>query len=141
MLYRFTAAKTGLVLLLVTAPLFLFALWQQWPWTRSNLQDWLLPLGLYVLLLGFLHQRFFLLRAVRTDEHGLTVERRLAADLFFPWSTLQVTYQPRAKRAAGGLMLERSDEDEPYFLVLTWFDDEEQLRQEIATRLGGRDPQ
>jgi hypothetical protein len=124
--------KEAIGLMLIGLIFLLTNLWQQ----RGAGLDWiaLAPPVLIILLAGY-NMRY---KSVRTDEKGLTVQRRFGGGLFFPWDKLLVSNRKKERRKAAGLVLERTDSEEPYFLLLRGLEGEEQLTAELRQILGSR---
>jgi hypothetical protein len=77
---------------------------------------------------------------VRLDEQGISVERRGHGAWQVPWELLSVSERRGARRAPAGLVLERTDEEEPFWLPLQGLGDEQAvaLKQALRARLGER---
>ena len=137
MYYRYQQ-KMGFLFLGFLVVLLASVLWQQSGATGNGSYDWLLLVLLGILAFGMISWRYFVIRGVRTDEQGLTIVRRWLSDIHLPWQELTVSYRAKERRATAGLLLERAEEEEPYFLLLKDLQDEEQLREELRKRLGAR---
>lgn len=137
MFYRYQQ-KIGLLFLGFLVVLLASVLWQQSGSTGNGSHEWLLLVLLGVLAFGMIAWRYLIVRGVQTDEQGLTIVRRWFSDIHLPWQDLTVSYRPKERRAASGLLLERTEGEEPYFLLLRDLQDEEQLREELQKRLGAR---
>ena len=129
--------KMGWLFLFFIFVLLASVLWQR-DTIASGTYEWLLLVLLGVLAVLLIAWRHLVLVGVRTDEAGLTIVRRGFSDIRLPWEDLTVSYRTKERRAAAGLVLERGEEDEPYFLLLKDLEDEEKLREELRARLGTR---
>ncbi|TCP54642.1 hypothetical protein EV586_104263 [Tumebacillus sp. BK434] len=130
MLYRYQN-KMGWLLLVLTLPVLYMIFAQQ------TIQEAVVLALLYVLLLGLLFMRHFVLKGVRVAEEGLVVERRLLPSKVYPWQGMTVVYHPKERRLAEGLEIQQGDE-RGQFLALTHVADTDQLRAELEERLGSR---
>jgi hypothetical protein len=141
MTYTYQTKVGGLLLfgitalfLIYTVPLFSLLI------AGIGLNLWLVYLLVYLLAAGLLFGKYFSLRAVRTDEQGLTVVRRGRGAWHVPWALLTVSERRGERRAPAGLVLERAGEEEPFWLPLNGLGDEraDALKQELRKRLSDR---
>lgn len=137
MYYRYQQ-KMGLLFFGFLIVLLAMVLWQQSSTTGTGSYEWLLLVLLGILAFGMISWRYLVVLGVRTDERGLTIVRRWFSDIHLPWQELTVSYRAKERRAPAGLLLERAEGEEPYFLLLKDLPDEEQLREELHQRLGAR---
>lgn len=148
MRYPYEQKKGWALLGFGTATFALVFIWtgQEQFWGRGGTGElWLLP-ALYLLLAGLIWHKHLLLRAVRTDEEGMTVERRGLKDLHVRWRELTVSHRARQRRGAEGLFLEKgrsqasgqAEEPEPFFLPLEGLGEPAELLREMERRLGTR---
>ncbi|MGZ4134943.1 MAG: hypothetical protein ACXVC1_06345 [Tumebacillaceae bacterium] len=141
MTYTYQTKVGGLLLFGITALFLLYTIPQiNLLIAGIGLKMWVVYLLVYLLAAGLLISKSFLLRSIRIDEKGLTVERRGRHALHFPWATLTVSERLGERRAPAGLVLERDGEEEPTWLPLNGLGDEQAdaLKQELRTRLGAR---
>lgn len=141
MTYRYQQ-KNGVILLIFVTVLFLVYTVPQIPMLLGGLmlREWGLVLLVYLLLVALLWSKYYVLLAVRLDEHGVTVVRRGLRDVQFSWASLTVSERAGARRAAGGMVFERDGEEEPYFLPFNRLTEEdvEAMLQALQERLGPR---
>jgi len=93
--------------------------------------EWQMLTALYLLLVGLLYYKHFLIAALRLDEEGMTVVRAGLPHLHYPWQGLTVEYRPAGRRKAGGLLLEPRG-GLPTFLDLNNLADEAGFLRELS---------
>jgi len=130
--------KRGVAQLAIVALLFLSLLAVERPWLSAG-QTWLIWPALFVLLVGLVVAKFFVLRGVRLDETGLTVQKRLLPDVSWTWEELRVSHRRRKRRSPGGLVIESAREETAVaFLPLDGLHEGEALLSALQQRLGTR---
>jgi hypothetical protein len=80
------------------------------------------------------------IRQVRTDDKGLTVERRFGEDLVYPWPLLVAMYRQRKGRTPSQLYLRRTDQEEHkvFGLTMKLLPEHEALIREIKSHIKDR---
>lgn len=108
----------------------------------AELKERALVIGISLIGVGLIFTKYAMVSAIRLDENGIVVERRLMPNLVFAWRGTVIKHHPGRSRAAAGLMIESSGAEgeyrEPYFFPLREVDDSERLLTELRERLGPR---
>jgi len=109
---------------------------------EAGLQERALVIAVSLIGIGLIFAKYAMVRAIRLDESGIVVERRVMPNLVFAWRGTVIKYHTGRGRAATGLMIESSGAEgeyrEPYFFPLREVEDSEGLLSELRERLGPR---
>lgn len=89
----------------------------------------------YVIAMVLVFRNYLLIRGIVVGDKGLTVERVWLDDVQMPYAGLSISYRAKARGGAEGLMIERKNVDEPYFLSLQGFPDPDALVEALEKKV------